>query len=286
MASRFVDTRDGSKRIELAGRELTIGRGDDCEVQIRDERISTRHCRLVARDDGWTIEDLKSTNRTFVNGDLIGEQPRRLAHGDIVRLGVPEARLFEAQFVNDAAAQEARAARIASEGWHRKHAALQAELHARNADQVRMAAELERVGGLHRRLQDQVDAHALASAAAKRGSERMADELATVREELAALRADHAACRPAAERLQRRCAELEAQLESQARKARRELDDGEQRCKKLASELGLATSELATARHALAVAIDNVRILQQANDDLLLRLRHADHEVRGPHDHR
>jgi pSer/pThr/pTyr-binding forkhead associated (FHA) protein len=41
------------------------------------------------------IEDLRSTNRTFVNGEPVGERPRRLADGDIVRFGAPDAAMFE-----------------------------------------------------------------------------------------------------------------------------------------------------------------------------------------------
>jgi len=94
MRAALVFTRNGGEqRFELSGNTVTLGRGAECELPLADERISTRHCRLTSRDDGWLLEDLKSTNRTFVNGEPITGELRRLRHGDIIRLGARDARL-------------------------------------------------------------------------------------------------------------------------------------------------------------------------------------------------
>lgn len=50
--------------------------------------ISRRHARLLRRPDGWFLEDLQSTNGTFLNENRLSPgQPARLNHGDLVRLG-------------------------------------------------------------------------------------------------------------------------------------------------------------------------------------------------------
>jgi len=47
---------------------LTIGRGDDNDVVLRDARASRKHARIVADGTGWTVEDSGSSNGTFVDG--------------------------------------------------------------------------------------------------------------------------------------------------------------------------------------------------------------------------
>ncbi len=77
--------------IEVGG--VTIV-GRDAESGIRldgDEFASTRHARIDPRPDGVWVEDLQSTNGTFVNGERITSQ--RLQPGDVLRVGETELRL-------------------------------------------------------------------------------------------------------------------------------------------------------------------------------------------------
>jgi len=257
-----VFTRNASEqRLELSGSALTIGRGAECELQIADERVSTRHCRLTAHDGDWMIEDLKSTNRTFVNGDPLGDRPRRLVHGDFVRLGAHDARLFEAKFVSERRVSP----QAEGDGYRKRIAELEAALAARDAEVVR-------VGAMCKQLQGQVARHEAAAATGQRTGAALTRELEGLADELAVLRTDHAACRDDLERARRRCAELEAQLEAHARKARAQLDDGDRSRKELESRLSMAASELALAKAGLASASDNVRTLKQAYDDVVVRL--------------
>lgn len=63
-----------------------IGRGKDCSVTVIDPSVSRIHAKLtVERSGSLTIEDLKSSNGTFVNDDRI--DIATLNHGDIVRFG-------------------------------------------------------------------------------------------------------------------------------------------------------------------------------------------------------
>jgi FHA domain-containing protein len=80
---------------ELDSTALTVGRGSQNDVTLGgDEFASARHARIEPRRDGVWVHDLSSTNGTFVNGARI-DRPRRLAPGDVVRVGETDMR-FEA----------------------------------------------------------------------------------------------------------------------------------------------------------------------------------------------
>ena len=71
---------------------LTIGRGGQNDVPLEeDEFTSARHARFEPRRDGVWVQDRGSTNGTFVNGTQI-DRPRRLAPGDVVRVGETDLR--------------------------------------------------------------------------------------------------------------------------------------------------------------------------------------------------
>lgn len=62
-----------------------IGRGTGCDIQLPDISVSRRHAQLWSEDDEYFIEDLGSTNGTYVNGELVSR--RKLRGGDKVRVG-------------------------------------------------------------------------------------------------------------------------------------------------------------------------------------------------------
>ncbi|HUX04276.1 MAG TPA: FHA domain-containing protein [Acidimicrobiales bacterium] len=65
---------------------IVIGRSTDCDVSLYDNYLSSRHAR-VANDNGdLTVEDLGSTNGTYVNQELVTGRVL-LARGDIVQVG-------------------------------------------------------------------------------------------------------------------------------------------------------------------------------------------------------
>jgi pSer/pThr/pTyr-binding forkhead associated (FHA) protein len=79
-------------RYELDSAALTIGRGGQNDVPLEeDEFTSARHARFEPRRDGVWVQDRGSTNGTFVNGTQI-DRPRRLAPGDVVRVGETDLR--------------------------------------------------------------------------------------------------------------------------------------------------------------------------------------------------
>jgi hypothetical protein len=71
---------------------LTVGRGANNDVAISgDEYASSRHARFEPRRDGIWVEDIGSTNGTFVNGIRLTRE-RRLTPGDVVRIGETDLR--------------------------------------------------------------------------------------------------------------------------------------------------------------------------------------------------
>jgi hypothetical protein len=74
---------------------ISIGRGGPNEVRLDDDDFaSAQHARVEPRRDGVWIEDVGSTNGTFVNGVRLS-RARKLAAGDLVRVGETDLR-FEA----------------------------------------------------------------------------------------------------------------------------------------------------------------------------------------------
>ncbi len=72
-AQRLVIT-SGAKEgleIELGGEQLTIGRSSDSGLIVRDDYTSTHHARLMLWDGQWMVQDLDSTNGTFLKGNRI-----------------------------------------------------------------------------------------------------------------------------------------------------------------------------------------------------------------------
>lgn len=83
------------KVFELTHGEMTIGRDVSNHIVINDPEVSRKHARLLTQAGGFMIEDLGSTNGTFVgNQRLLG--PHLLRHGETIMLGENVELTFEA----------------------------------------------------------------------------------------------------------------------------------------------------------------------------------------------
>lgn len=66
--------------------EITMGRKDDNSIILNDQYVSGHHSKIYIRNEQCIVEDLNSTNGTFVNGDMINGR-RYVEEGDKIRVG-------------------------------------------------------------------------------------------------------------------------------------------------------------------------------------------------------
>ena len=87
-------------RRTLEGENISIGRGSDCTIPIRDRYLSRRHAEIAASDSGWVVKDLGSVNGTYLNGTRVDrEEPLR--GGDRIRVGDTEIVFESPEHVTD-----------------------------------------------------------------------------------------------------------------------------------------------------------------------------------------
>jgi FHA domain-containing protein len=95
-AGRLVVVRspalEAGEEVVLDSSPLLLGRGSRNDVDLgRDEYASSEHARIEPRRDGVWLEDVGSTNGTYLNGTRL-RRPKRLTAGDVVRVGETEMR--------------------------------------------------------------------------------------------------------------------------------------------------------------------------------------------------
>lgn len=71
---------------EFSTPDIIIGRDNSCDFVLPDDAVSSRHVRLAFHHNQWWIEDLQSTNGTFLNDDRI-YTPTVVISGDEMRCG-------------------------------------------------------------------------------------------------------------------------------------------------------------------------------------------------------
>ena len=81
-----VEGDNAGERAELDQAPILIGRGTDAAIRLDDDYVSTRHARIAASGDQWFVEDLGSTNGTYIGSARI-TQPTTLTLGTQVRIG-------------------------------------------------------------------------------------------------------------------------------------------------------------------------------------------------------
>lgn len=81
----IIQGPDQGRRFPLQGEEIHIGRHSQCEVVLNDLEVSRRHLKITRVGSTWVIDDLGSTNGTWVNGQRVAKQV--LSPGDRVEIG-------------------------------------------------------------------------------------------------------------------------------------------------------------------------------------------------------
>jgi ABC-type multidrug transport system ATPase subunit/pSer/pThr/pTyr-binding forkhead associated (FHA) protein len=87
---------DSGKVVELTQRELVIGRSAPADLIIIHTEVSRRHARLVYQQGNYILEDLGSTNGTFINGQPV-RGPQVLTNGAEIQLGTEIRLVFSQQ---------------------------------------------------------------------------------------------------------------------------------------------------------------------------------------------
>src|SRR5262245_50190130 len=82
----IVEGEDAGRQTELDG-PIEIGRDGSTGLALDDESASRHHARVTAQGEHAIVEDLGSTNGTFVNGQPV-EGPRAVRPGDKIRVGL------------------------------------------------------------------------------------------------------------------------------------------------------------------------------------------------------
>ena len=77
---------DNSLRgVDLSDEDVDVGRSSDCKLQLLLNNVSRRHARIILRNDEYLLEDLGSTNGTFVNGVRVVRCVLR--NNDLIEIG-------------------------------------------------------------------------------------------------------------------------------------------------------------------------------------------------------
>lgn len=81
------ENNDDDRVIPLVDASTVVGRDPVNQVVIDHPTVSRRHVELLVSDSQWFVKDLGSRNGTSLNGEQLGTEPERLAHGAELRLG-------------------------------------------------------------------------------------------------------------------------------------------------------------------------------------------------------
>jgi pSer/pThr/pTyr-binding forkhead associated (FHA) protein len=78
--------RDGQQGLHFTKPEITIGRDLACDATLEDKTVSNEHARLSFHHNQWWLEDLQSTNGTFLNEERVSA-PTVVTTSDQIRCG-------------------------------------------------------------------------------------------------------------------------------------------------------------------------------------------------------
>ena len=83
---QIVSGPNSGQSVPLGDEPILLGRGTDAAIRLDDDYVSTRHARFATNGEQWFVEDLGSTNGTYLGSQRI-TTPTPIALGTQVRLG-------------------------------------------------------------------------------------------------------------------------------------------------------------------------------------------------------
>ncbi|MBA2551700.1 MAG: FHA domain-containing protein [Nocardioidaceae bacterium] len=81
-----TDGPNAGQVVSLEVQPILMGRGSDAALRLDDDYVSTRHARIATNGEQWFVEDLGSTNGTYLGSQRV-TSPTPIAVGTPVRLG-------------------------------------------------------------------------------------------------------------------------------------------------------------------------------------------------------
>jgi len=88
---------DAGQQHSLIADTVTLGRDPLVDVVLNDPEVSRQHARLIRRGDEFLVQDLGSTNGTFVDGQRLGGDAVPVAPGQVINVGSNVAVVLEAE---------------------------------------------------------------------------------------------------------------------------------------------------------------------------------------------
>lgn len=83
---QIVDGPNAGQSVPLGDGPILLGRGTDAAIRLDDDYVSTRHARFATNGEQWFVEDLGSTNGTYIGNQRV-TSPVPVSIGTSVRLG-------------------------------------------------------------------------------------------------------------------------------------------------------------------------------------------------------
>mgnify|MGYP001559852885 CR=1 FL=1 len=86
MATLEIFEKESERKFPLKDDLTAFGRESTCQIQLDDEKLSRKHCRIERKKGAYVLVDLSSKNGTYVN-DISVFPSKVLRDGDVIKLG-------------------------------------------------------------------------------------------------------------------------------------------------------------------------------------------------------
>lgn len=83
----LAEDQANNQQIPISQDEMTVGRGEECDLVVAERQVSRQHIKIYREDDAYYVEDLESRNGTWVNTQAL-KGTRRLYDGDEINIAM------------------------------------------------------------------------------------------------------------------------------------------------------------------------------------------------------